>query len=170
MSRHRSARRRAHRRPIHIELDSECFAIWFPPADDPIEVLDLGDATGMAFDMLDTEAQREVLVLLDERRRVTALVIDPPAQIGVLIGVAELPGLDVPFCQTLSIVLCDEVVDGPPAERDRAGYLALRRIHMLQGLQLLDVLLVDPERVQSLAVACDPDPVWFDEFRPIDAT
>ena len=39
---------------------------------------------------------------------------------------------------------------------------------MLQGLQLLDVLLVDHERVQSLAIACDPDPVWFDDFSPME--
>ena len=30
---------------------------------------------------------------------------------------------------------------------------------MLQGLQLLDILMVDHERVQSLAIACDRDAV-----------
>jgi hypothetical protein len=40
---------------------------------------------------------------------------------------------------------------------------------MLQGLHLLDILIVDHERVQSLAIACDRDAVWFDDFAPIEA-
>ncbi len=57
----------------------------------------------------------------------------------------------------------------PPDRKDRVGYFELRRIHMLQGLQLLDILMVDHERVQSLAIACDPDAVWFEEFAPMEA-
>jgi len=57
----------------------------------------------------------------------------------------------------------------PPDEKDRIGYFELRRIHMRQGLQLLDILIVDHERVQSLAIACDPDAVWFEQFAPISA-
>ena len=32
---------------------------------------------------------------------------------------------------------------------------------------LLDVLLTDGDTVRSLAIGCDPDPVWFDEFDPL---
>jgi hypothetical protein len=39
---------------------------------------------------------------------------------------------------------------------------------MLQGLLLMDVILADPERVQSLAIACDPDAVWFDDLEAVD--
>ena len=39
----------------------------------------------------------------------------------------------------------------------------------LDGLQLLDILIVDHERVQSLAIACDPDAVWFEVFAPLEA-
>ncbi|MEY2521670.1 MAG: hypothetical protein QOJ66_235, partial [Ilumatobacteraceae bacterium] len=54
-------------------------------------------------------------------------------------------------------------------KKDQIGYFELRRIHMLQGLQLLDILIVDHERVQSLAIACDPDAVWFEVFAPLEA-
>jgi hypothetical protein len=37
---------------------------------------------------------------------------------------------------------------------------------MAQGLLLLDVMLTDGDTVRSLAIGCDPDPVWFDEFDP----
>ena len=37
---------------------------------------------------------------------------------------------------------------------------------MAQGLLLLDVLLTDGETIRSLAIGCDPDPVWFDEWDP----
>jgi hypothetical protein len=108
------------------------------------------------------------LVLLDELRTVTAVVVDPPPPVGVLIGRCEVPGLEVPFCQTMSLVVVDRVHEGAPSHDDRTGYLALRRFHVLQGLQLLDVILVDGERVQSLAIACDPDPIWFEPFEPFD--
>jgi hypothetical protein len=39
---------------------------------------------------------------------------------------------------------------------------------MTQGLLLLDALVTDGDRVQSLAIGCDPDPVWFEEFTPLD--
>jgi hypothetical protein len=42
---------------------------------------------------------------------------------------------------------------------------------MAQGLQLLDVVLTDGDDVCSLAIGCDPDPVWFDDFvaPPVEA-
>ena len=168
MSHHRQLRRRAHRQPVQLEIEHEPFRIWLPPADDPIVVATFGHAASIAFDVLETGAEREVLVLLDERRQVTALLLDPPPPVGVLVGSCELPCLEVPFCQTLSIVITDEVADAPPSDEDRLGYQSLRRLHMLQGLQLLDVILAGAERIQSLAIACDPDPIWFEPFDPLD--
>jgi hypothetical protein len=153
---------------VQLEIEHDPFRVWLPPADDPIVVATLGHAATLAFDVLDSDAEREVLVLLDERRRVTALLLDPPPPVGVLIGSCDLPCLEVPFCQTLSFVLAARVVDGPPSDDDRIGYQSLRRLHMLQGLQLLDVILVDGERIQSLAIACDPDPIWFEPFEPFE--
>jgi hypothetical protein len=165
---HRQARPRSRRRSLRIELDHDPFGIWLPAADDPLVLAGFGDAASFAFEVADWEVEREVLALLDAQRRVTAMLLDPPPPVGVLIGSCELPALEVPFCQTLSVVVADRRLGGPPDDDERQGYLSLRRLHMLQGLQLLDVLLVGDDAVQSLAIACDPDPIWFDDFEPLD--
>lgn len=163
----RHTRPRSRRRSLRMELDHDVFEIWMPSADEPVLIESFGEAASFAFEVADWNAEREVLVLLDARRRVTAMLLDPPPPLGVLIGSCDLPALEVPFCQTLSIVITPCIDDGPPHDDDRSGYFGLRRLHMLQGLQLLDVILVDHERVRSLAIACDPDPVWFEPFDPL---
>lgn len=169
MSAPRRARPRSRRRSsLHLEFDTHRFQVWLPPADDPVVIASFGDAASLAIEMLDWPAEREVLVLLDERRHVTAMLLDPPPAVGVLVASSEVPGLEVDFCQTLSIVVAEPPTDGAPPLRHREGYFALRRFHMLQGLQLLDVILVDTDLVQSLAIACDPDPVWFEPWEPAD--
>jgi hypothetical protein len=165
---HRRQRSRARRRTMPLEFETEPFALWLPDPDEPVFIESFGDAATLAFELLELPAEREMLVLLDERRTITAIVVDPPPPVGVFIGRCDIPGLEVPFCQTMSLVVVDQVHDGPPTEDDRRGYLALRRFHVLQGLQLLDVILVDGERVQSLAIACDPDPIWFETFDPLN--
>ncbi len=164
----RRARPRSRRCSLQIEHGADRFRIWLPPADDELVLTGFGDAASLAFELLDWGAEREVLVLLDARRRVTAMLLDPPPAVGLRPAREEVPGLEVEFCQTLSIVLGETPVDAPPTPRLRDGYHALRRVHVLQGLQLLDVILAHPERVQSLAIACDPDPVWFEPFEPLE--
>jgi hypothetical protein len=166
MTLHRRPRSRAHRRPLQLEFETEPFSLWLPDPDQPIVLADFAETATLAFELLELPGEREYLVLLDEHRVVTAIVVDPPPAVGVLIGSCEVPGLEVPFCQTICIVLVDRVVEGPPNDDDRRGYQSLRRMHVLQGLQLMDVVLVDGERVQSLAIACDPDPIWFEPFSP----
>ena len=165
---HRRARSRSYRHPLPLSFGSEGFSVWLPPADDPWTLANFGEAAGLALEALEMDVARELLVLLDERRTVTAIVIDPPGPVGVFVGWAQVPGLEVPFCQTISITIVDRVRVTPPTRADREGYQSLRRLHMLQGLQLLDVILVDGEHVQSLAIACDPDPIWFEPFDPLE--
>ncbi|CAN5700093.1 hypothetical protein BH10ACT3_BH10ACT3_23570 [soil metagenome] len=165
---HRRSHSRATRHSMPLEFETEPFALWMPDPDEPVAVASFGDAANLAFDLLELPATRELLVLLDERRVITAVVVDPPPPVGLFIGRCDIPGLEVPFCQTMSIVLVDRVVEGPASADDRSGYMSLRRFHVLQGLQLLDVILVDGERVRSLAIACDPDPIWFEPFEPIE--
>ncbi|MCB1000274.1 MAG: hypothetical protein R2713_15310 [Ilumatobacteraceae bacterium] len=167
MSVHRHARPRSRRSALHLEYDTQEFRVWLPTADDPLVIASFGDAASLAFELVDWDADREVLVLLDEQRRVTAMLVDPPPPVGVLVGSCDVPGLEVDFCQTLSIVTAVQPEDGPPPDHHRDGYFALRRLHMLQGIQLLDVILAGPERVQSLAIACDPDPIWFEDWQPM---
>jgi hypothetical protein len=151
---------------LQIESDNRMWSILHPAPDDPLVIAGFGEAAILALDACDLPVHHEVLVLLDERRVVTALLLDPPADVGVFVGLAAVPGLEAPFCQTMSICLEPSVVPGPPSLVDRRGYHALRRAHMAQGLLLLDVLLTDGDTVRSLAIGCDPDPVWFDEFDP----
>ena len=163
------SRLRAFRRHHSLRLESgeRHWSICLPPADEPLVIAGFGDVAMLANLVFDLPAEREVLVLLDERRQVTALLLDPPPEIGLLVGMAELPGVEAPFCQTLSVMIVPHVCTCPPTPEERTGYHALRRAHMAQGLLLLDVVLTDGDTVRSLAIGCDPDPVWFDEFDPL---
>ena len=152
---------------LRLQSGDYHWGICYPDPDEPIVVAGFGEAAMLATDILDLPVRNEVVVLLDERRQVTALLLDPPSEIGLLVGRVVLPGLDAPFCQTMCIVVNADVYFGPPREADRRGYQALRRAHMAQGLLLLDVILTDGDTVRSLAIGCDPDPVWFDEFDPL---
>jgi len=152
---------------LRLQSGDYHWGICYPDPDEPIVIAGFGEAAMLATDILDLPVQREVVVLLDERRQVTALLLDPPCEIGVFVGHADLPGLDAPFCQTICVVLSADVYTGAPRESDRRGFHALRRAHMAQGLLLLDVILTNGDTVRSLAIGCDPDPVWFDEFRPL---
>ena len=165
----RRPRLRSRRRVIDIRFGNQPCYVWLPNPDEPLVIAEFADAASLASAVIDMPVNKEVLVLLDERRRVTAMFVDPPTELGLFVGWCDGPGLEVPFSQTMTICVADHVEESPPGEKDRVGYFELRRIHMLQGLQLLDILLVDHERVQSLAIACDPDPIWFEEFAPIEA-
>jgi hypothetical protein len=165
----RRPRLRSRRHVIDIHFDGQPCYVWLPSPDEPLVVAEFADAANLASGVLDMPVEKEVLVLLDERRQVTAMFSDPPTELGLFVGWCDGPGLEVPFSQTMMICVADRVSQAPPSEQDRTGYFELRRMHMLQGLQLLDILLVDHERVQSLAIACDSDAIWFDEFAPIEA-
>ena len=162
-------RLRSRRHVIDIHFGNQPCYVWLPSPDEPLVIAEFADAANLASAVLDMPIDKEALVLLDERRRVTAMFVDPPIELGLFVGWCDGPGLEVPFSQTMTICVTQNVQDAPPDETDRVGYFELRRIHMLQGLQLLDILMVDHERVQSLAIACDPDPIWFEEFAPTGA-
>lgn len=165
-SRPRVSRRR--RQALPLQSGEHCWSIFHPDPDEPIVIAEFGDAAMFAAEIGQLPVHHEAVVLLDERRRVTAVLLDPPAEVGMLVGLADLPGVEAPFSQTLCIVIEQVVQGGPPCEEDGRGYHALRRAHMAQGLLLLDVLITDGDVVRSLAIGCDPDPVWYDEFIPLD--
>lgn len=149
---------------LALGAEADEFRLWLPQPDEPIVLASFTDVVSFALEVADLPVEREVMVLLDHHRRMTALLLDPPTPLGVLIGRADIPGLDVPFSHTLSIVVTDHVENAPPDERHRTGYHSLRRMHMAQGLTLLDIVLTDGNAVQSLALACDPDPIWTEPF------
>jgi hypothetical protein len=155
---------------LRFEIDHDPFDILVPaPDDEGLVIAGFVEAARLAFDLRHHGAD-EVLVLLDEQSRITAMLIDPPAPVALLVGWCELPCLEVPFCQTIDVVLSRPVVEGPVAPRERSAYQSLRRVHMLQGLQLMDVIVVEGDRLRSMAVSCDPDPIWFEDFAPIRAS
>jgi hypothetical protein len=164
----RRPRLRSRRQIVDVHLDHQPCSVWLPSPDESLVIAQFSDASNLAMSVLDMPVEKEALVLLDERRRVTAIFADPPAALGLFVGWCDGPGLEVPFSQTMAICVTDVIADSPPFA-DRYGYYELRRIHLLQGLQLLDVLLVNEQRVSSLAIACDPDAVWFEKFAPLDA-
>lgn len=163
----RRARARHHQPAFDLECCDRSCRIWLPDPADPIVIADLADAIGLGWSVLEMPVEREALVLLDELRQVTCILLDPPAEVGLFVGLVDGPGLEVPFCQTLCIEVRDEVRAEAPSIDDRECFFAVRRAHMLQGLQLLDVLLVDTEQIQSLAAALDSDCIWFEEFAPL---
>ena len=159
-------RRRLPRRrqqALHLQSDDQCWSIYLPDPDEPIVLPGFAEAAGMALDAVEMPVRHEIVVLLDEHRQVTAMLLDPPPEVGLLVGMAALPGIEAPFCQTLCIVIEPTVTVRPPTDDERRGYFALRRAHMAQGLLLLDVIVTDGDTIRSLAIACDPDPAWFDE-------
>lgn len=164
----RRAHRRSYRGAIACSLDAEAFHLWLPRPDDRLTLTEFGDVVALASELAELPVQREALALLDEHRQVTAILLDPPPLLGVYVGAFAGPGLEVPFSQTLSLVLTDHVADGAPTTRELNGYHALRRVHMLQGLLLIDLVMVSADRVRSTAIACDPDAAWFeaDRFEP----
>jgi hypothetical protein len=152
-----------HTRPsLSIEFESASCGVWLPDPEQPLVIAGFGDAASLAFSCLDMPVEREVLVLMDERRAVTAMLLDPPPEVGVGIGWCDGPGLEVPFCQTLDIVIVTRVRQAPPSDHDVNGYHSLRRLHMLQGLLLLDVILVHGDRVQSVAIGAGLECEWFE--------
>jgi hypothetical protein len=151
---------------LRFHTDAHHWGILVPDPDRELVIPGFREAAMLALDIHEFPVCNEVLVLLDERRVVTAMLFDPPAEVGLFIGESLPPGVEAPFCQTLDIVLENRVKPGPPSQRDREGFHALRRAHMAQGLLLMDVLLSDGDNVRSLAIGCDPDPIWFEEFAP----
>lgn len=156
------------RRPPSLRFSSheQEWFLFAPDPDQPMVVAGFADAALLAADLTSLPLRHEALVLLDEHRRVTSILLDPPAEVGLFIGRCPPPGAEAPFSLTMTVVLTDDVPVGAPDPSHREAYLALRRLHMAQGLLLLDVLFTDGDTVRSLAIGCDPDPVWFDEFTP----
>jgi hypothetical protein len=156
---------------LHFESAEQDWFVFTPDPEHPLVVRDFADAATLALDVADLPdlpVQHEALVLLDEQRRITAMLLDAPGEVGLFVGRAGVPGTETPFCQTICIELHRELYGGPPRADDRHGYHSLRRLHMAQGLLLLDVLLTDGDGVRSLAIGCDPDPVWFDPLFALD--
>lgn len=156
---HRCPSRR--RAMFSIEYEGATSAVWLPDAEDPPVLASFGDVAALALICLDLGVRAEALVLLDGDRRVVSMLLDPPEEVLVAVGWLDGPGLEVPFTQTLVLQVVPSVRLDPPTDADARAFHRLRSTHVLQGLELLDIVRVDQDRIQSLAIAVDPDCVWF---------
>jgi hypothetical protein len=148
---------------LDVEYDHQSFSVWCPRPDTSVVVADFGDAASLAATISDLGVQREALLLLDAQRRITAILVDPPGEVGLWVARVPVPGIEAGFCHSLVVSWRSQLPQSRPGEHDIEAYRALRRVHMAQGVMLLDVLLTDGDSVRSLAIASDPDPVWFDD-------
>jgi hypothetical protein len=133
--------------------------VLFVEPDDAAVLATFADASVLSRHLADA-VRSEALVLCDEFRRVVAVLFDPPAELALAVGWSLIDVMDVPAAQTLLVTTTKQAT----LTADHAlQYAALRRTHMLQGLQLLDIVVVgDDSTVASVAISHDPDPVWFD--------
>ena len=103
----RRPRLRSRRHVIDIHFGDQPCYVWLPNPDEPLVVAEFADAANLASGVLDMPVEKEVLVLLDERRQVTAMFADPPTELGLFVGWCDGPGLEVPFSQTMMICVAD---------------------------------------------------------------
>ena len=81
------------RQSLQLESGDHPWSIFHPGPDDSIVVAEFSDAVMLATEVFDLPVCHEVLVLLDERRRITAMLLDPPAEVGLLVGMVDIPGV-----------------------------------------------------------------------------
>src|SRR4029077_6362695 len=98
--------------------DQPCY-VWLPDPDEPLVIAEFADAANLASSVLDMPVEREVMVLLDERRHVRAMFADPPTELGLFVGWCDGPGLEVPFSQTIMICVSRHAPAAPPRTRRR---------------------------------------------------
>lgn len=168
--RSRGQRRHRLRLPVHRYDTESAGWIFIPdPLDggDDLSLPSFGHAARLAVDLVESGLiTSEGLILLDERRRMVAVLCDVPGELGLLAGTVEFVGV-APYCQVIDVVVRAEIVEGPAGADDRSKFEALSQHMRRQGLLLLDVILTNADKVQSLSIACDPQSVWFDPFEPI---
>lgn len=171
--RHRpSVRSRARRRSRPIAVAGAQYHVWLaPPDSEPLIIADIGDAIGLTFSLFNTEMRDAALIMLDSRRHVVAIVLDPPAEAGCPVrwirqvdAGDEFAGFE--FAQAIIVVVKDDIADGPATTVEALVYEAMRADSLAQDVLLLDMILATPDKIRSLAFALDPDCVWMERFEP----
>jgi hypothetical protein len=162
---HHYARSRRRLRGGATTLDEPSFR-FLAPLDDgcAIVLADLADAATVAFELFEFDVQETAVMLLDEQRQVTAILLDSPGGIADAIHWGRQPDVAVDFCQLLVVVRRERVIDAPPLDEDVELYRAAREICSAHGVQWMDLLLANPHQLQSVGFVCDPDSIWHEDF------
>lgn len=160
-SRHRYAHTRRH--SIHSSVDPiQLEVLVRDTAAEPVIINDLADAGLLAFELFSIGMTVGALVLLDERRNVVAVLLDPPLGIDEMLRWAHEPGLRAEFHQVLGILARDRIIEAPPADQDIVAYREAQEMCLALGVLWLDLLVTSSHALQSIGIVCDPDSVWND--------
>ena len=165
------ARRRPHlhnrRQTLQLTMEAVPLDLWFPEADEPIVIDDFPAAVSMVDWLSDGPINDAALVLLDEHRQITSVILDPVPGVCFFPGMIDGPGFEVDFANTLLVMFPDDLAEVDDGEM-RQCYETMRKHHALQGLLLLDIVVVHDNDVRSSSIAYDRDSVWFEAFQPIE--
>jgi len=161
---HPPARARSRRRTRAIDCEGSSCLLWIPQADsDPIIVATIVDAIELVFELFEMPMLDAALLMLDARRRLVGVILDPPADVDCLTGWAQRSGV-ADFCQTILVVVEDDIGEGAPQERETAVFEALSRQALEHNVLMLDMILANPDKVRSMAFATDPNCIWTEPF------
>ena len=164
---HPPARARARRRTRPIDVAGSSCLLWVPPPDsDPIVIATVIDAIEIVFELFELPMRDAALMMLDARRRLLGIILDPPAEVECLTAWAQSSPVAGDLCQTVLVVVRDRVDDGPPSDEETAVFDALTRQSLAHNVLLLDMILANPDKVRSMAFAADPNCVWTEPFEP----
>jgi len=160
---HHYARSRRRLRGGSATLEELSFRYLSPLADGCTIVLaDLADAAGLAFELFDFEVQDGAIILLDEERRVTSVLLDPPPDIAAAIHWGRESDVAVDVAHLIVVVRRDRVVEAPPSDEDVVLYWAAQVVCVAHGVQWMDLLVANPHQLQSIGFVCDPESVWHE--------
>ncbi len=141
--------------------------VYVADADEEIVLAEFGEAAWLALDLVQSELiQIEALVLLDERRRLSGVLCDVPPELALAAAVSGVHGM-TPFRQAICVIVRDDIREAPPDPADLDKFRALRSLLAEHGVLLLDVILANADMIQSLSIAGESDPIWFEHFDPL---
>ena len=162
---HPLARARSRRRPRPIDFEGVSCLFWAPPPGaEPIILANVGDAIGFVFGLFELPMEDAALLLLDARRRLVGVILDPPPDIDCVTEWAQSTGGVAEFCQMILVVVEGDIADGPPRERESRVFEAIGQQALEHNVLLLDMIFANPDKVRSMAYATDPSCVWTEPF------
>ena len=164
--RHRSyARSRTHCRPCSVQLEGSSCHLWKPPpGDDPIIIAGIGDAIELVFELFEMPMQNAALLMFDQSRQLLGVLLDPPAGFEFVTDWARRPGVNIDFCQTILVVVDNDLDDGPVPQQALQFYDVLREVSLRANIVVIDVIFANPDRVRSMAFATGDHGVWTSQF------
>ncbi len=108
--------------------------------------------------------QNAALLMFDQNRQLLGVLLDPPAGLEFVTEWARRPGMDIDFCQTILVVVDNDLDDGPVPLQAVQFFDVLREVSLRADIVVLDVIFANPDRVRSMAFATDDHGVWTNEF------